>query len=136
MSIYGSPAWYGVLVVLGVLVVALLSKWSGGSATRFPPKFTRDVKSLVTEAARWSAVAEQDTNAMLRVLHATYAVAYLNAARTFADDKDLERISGVRVPELQAQMQTQQQDAIQKVGVKCPSVVPEGAQALYTGWLG
>ena len=127
---------YGVLVLLGVLVIALLSKWSVGGGSRFSPKLARDVKSLVTEAARWSAVSENDGNAMLRVLHATYAVAYVNAARTFADDKNLERMSGVRIQELQTQVQAQQQAAIQKVGTACPGIVPEGAHVLYTGWLG
>lgn len=131
---------YGLLVLLGVLVIALLSRWSGtpgsGSGATGGRGGAAKLRTLVKEAARWSAVAEQDTNGMLRVLHTTYAVAYLNASRNFADDKELEKLSGVRVGELQAQVQAQQQAAIQKVGAACPGVVPQGAQALYTGWLG
>ena len=139
----GGAAWYGVLVLIGVLTVALLSKWSarggaaaGASGARFAPKFARDVKALLTVAARWSAAAAQDSSPMLKVLDATYAVAYVNAARSLADDKELERVSGVRVPELQSQVQAAQTAAIQAVAKLCPSVVPDGAQVLYTGWLG
>ena len=138
----GGAAWYGVLVLIGVLTVALLSKWSarggakGAAGARFAPKFARDVKALLTGAARWSAAAAQDSSPMLKVLDATYAVAYVNAARSLADDKELERVSGVRVPELQSQVQAAQTAAIQSVAKLCPSVVPDGAQVLYTGWLG
>jgi hypothetical protein len=65
-------------------------------------------------------------------------MAYVNAARSLAEDKDLERVSGggVRVEELHAHVQAAQQASIQKIGSVCPEVVPEGAQVLYTGWLG
>ena len=94
------------------------------------------MKQLVQEAARWSAVSEQDSNPLLRVMHATYAMAYVNAARCLADDGDLRRVTGVHVEELHATVQTAQQGSIQKIGSVCPEVVPEGAQVLYTGWLG
>jgi hypothetical protein len=135
MTVEKSPVWYGVIVTLGVLVVALLSKWSGSGTPRYAPKFARDVKALVKESARWSAVAEQDTNLMLRVLHSTYALAYLNAARTLQPDKDLERLSSVKVDEMHAQQQAAQQAALQKVAAAHPTIMPEGANVLYTGWL-
>jgi hypothetical protein len=131
-----SPWWYGIVITLGMLTVALLSKWS--SVQRYPPRVAKGMKQLMQEAARWSAVAEQDSNPLLRVMHATYAMAYVNAARSLAEDKDLERVSGggVRVEELHAHVQAAQQASIQKIGSVCPEVVPEGAQVLYTGWLG
>ena len=129
-----SPWWYGAIITLGVLTVALLSKWS--SVQRYPPRVAKGMKQLLQEAARWSAVSEQDSNALLRVMHATYAMAYVNAARSLAEDSDLQRVTGVRVEELHAHVQTAQQESIQKIGSVCPEVVPEGAQVLYTGWLG
>ena len=129
-----SSWWYGAVITMGMLTVALLSKWS--SVQRYPPRVAKGLKQLVQEAARWSTVSEQDSNALLRVMHATYAMAYVNAARSLAEDNDLQRVTGVHVEELHAHVQTAQQASIQKIGSVCPEVVPEGVQVLYTGWLG
>jgi hypothetical protein len=131
------PAVTGVSVVAAVLAIALLSKWSG-TATQgktFAPKVSKELVTLVKTAARWSAVSEQDSNHMLKLLHATYASAYINAARALASDADLERVSKVRIDELYSQVSAQQQAAIQKVGALAPSLMPEGANVLYTGWI-
>ena len=131
------PLVAGVSVVAAMLGIALLSKWSG-TATQgksFSPKVAKELVTLVKTAARWSAVSDQDSNPMLKLLHATYASAYINAARSLASDADLERVSKVRIDELFSQVGSQQQAAIQKVGTLAPSLMPEGANVLYTGWI-
>jgi hypothetical protein len=124
-------------LVMGVLTcLALLSRASerrGGTA--LTPKASRDVSRILKEAARWSAVSDQDSNALLQLVHATYAVAYVNAARALAQDEELERAAKLKVDELHAQVTGQQQAVIQKLGAKYSGLLPEGANVLYTGWI-
>lgn len=124
-------------VALGVVVgLALLSRASvnrGGKT--LTPKVSRDLSKVVKEAARWSAVSDQDANDLLKLVHATYAVAYVNAARSLAQDEELERAAKVKVDELHSQVTTQQQAVIQKLGAKYPGMLPNGANVLYTGWI-
>jgi len=124
-------------IALGVIVgLAMLSKASvsrGGKT--LTPKVSRDLSKVVKEAARWSAVSDQDANDLLKLVHATYAVAYVNAARSLAQDEELERAANVKVDELHSQVTAQQQGVIQKLGAKYPGMLPDGANVLYTGWI-
>lgn len=129
-------AKYALIVIVVFVFIAALSKWTGPSADApSDAKFSGKMKRLVKEAARWSTVSEQDSNPMMRMLHSTYAVAYVNVARMMADDKDIEKMAHVRIDELTSQVRKRQQQAVQAIGTHCPSVVPEGQYALYTGWL-
>ena len=131
-----SPLLAATVALAAVVGLAMLSKASvrrGGKT--LTPKVSQDLSKIIKEAARWSAVSDQDANDLLKLVHATYAVAYVNAARALAQDEELERAAKVKVDELHAQVTAQQQAAIQKLGAKYPGMLPDGANVLYTGWI-
>ena len=127
------PAGIALGVVVGLAMLSRASASRGGKT--LTPKVSRDLSKVVKEAARWSAVSDQDANDLLKLVHATYAVAYVNAARSLAQDEELERAANVKVDELHSQVTAQQQGVIQKLGAKYPGMLPDGANVLYTGWI-
>ena len=128
-------ARYGLLVILVVLLIAVLSRWSAKPSGKYSPQVAQSVRKMVKEAARWSTVSEQDSNAMLKLLHATYAVAYLNVARTMAGDKDIEALAKVRIDELMNKLKARHQKAIRHFSTLCPNAAPESQYVLHTGWI-
>ncbi len=129
MGIFGGVAChlrYALIIVLVVLVIILLSKWTGNSTTIYHPKLSKGVKNLVKEAGEWGNAAEHDTNALLQLMHATYAIAYLNAARTLASDKEIERLSRVQLDEMTQTLREKQQHVVQKLAGQYPALMPRG----------
>ena len=125
-----------VVILLALALLALLSKWSGDSH-RYPRSVVNKVKSLVQESIRWSATSSQDTNQLLSLMHATYALAYLNVARHLVADQDIVRMVGVQPQELMHELQEKQDGAVQKVCAECPQLQPaSGRFTAHTGWLG
>lgn len=54
-------------------------------------------RELLRQAIHWQDVSLQDTDGILRMQHATRALALLDASRIVASDGDLERCSGIKV---------------------------------------
>ena len=124
------------IVLVVVLLLALLSKWSGDSH-RYPRHIVNKVKSLVQESVRWSVTSTQDSNGILSLMHSTYAIAYLNVARHLVPDKDIVRMVGIQPPELLHDIQEKQNAAIQMICKECPQLQPSsGKFTSQTGWLG
>ena len=124
------------LVVVGVLIlVAFVSKWGGQRHKAYPPNVIKSCKRLVGQAARWGNAAVQDTVPLLKLVHVNYGMAYVRAARTLADDEELQRITQVDVRELYLLLETQQQDIIKEIIKQCPNLQPEGVYAVSTGWI-
>ena len=123
------------IVVAVVVVAALLSKWTASSSPKYSKRFMKQVHNLVKQSQTWHATAKQDGNPIISLLHADYALAYARIARSLAGDKDIERISGVAVDELLFYLEEDQQQAIQALAQKCPSVKPEGMYAVGSGWV-
>lgn len=92
-------------------------------------------RALIKEAAQWSTIAQQDSNPLLALMHATYGMAYLNVARRLHTDRDIEAASNLRVEEFSATLQSNQQTAVQKLLTLCPMSTPAGIASLQTGWL-
>lgn len=130
MALLGSLAChlrYALIIVLVVLAVILLSKWTGSNSTFTTPRISRGVRKLIREAGELNTEAEQDANTMLQLMHASRANAYINAARMLASDKDIERIARVKLDELLQSVQEKQGDVVQRVANQNPSMMPQGS---------
>lgn len=125
---------YAYMVLGAAALIALMSK-AGSSEGSAPPKLASHTKQLVKEAARYSTVSDQDTNLLVKLLHTTYASAYINTARNMASDRQLERLAGVNINELTHLIQDQQQQAVQLIGSQAPHLMPTGNAAIMTGWI-
>lgn len=134
---------YGILVVLAIVAIAVLAKWAapktssvgtGRSVTsRSPPQ--ENVRELVQQASRWQAMAVQDQNPALGLMHASFAVAYANAARVFMTDEDIRNVVGINVQEFYMDLEKTQRAAFQSVSQRCPDAQPGNDYAVVTGWL-
>jgi hypothetical protein len=78
---------WALFAFLGILVLWAMSKPGGASADR-------QVRDLVKSAHMYSATAMQDTNPIFALMHANYARAYLNVARTIGSDAQVELAAG------------------------------------------
>ena len=136
-----SPGWaWGrvALTALGMVVfLALLSKWTFDSGRTYPRYIVRRIRSLIRDAIHWNATSIQDANPLLALVHATYALAYLNTARHMVSDTDIERVMGVQPRELMFELQQNQDRVMQQVAAKCPKLKPPtGTFGVHTGWVG
>ena len=123
-------------VVLIVLFLTLLSKWTFDADKTYPRYTLRRIKSLLRDAVHWNATSMQDGNPLLALIHSTYAIAYLNTARHIVSDKDIERVTGVQPRELMFELQQYNDTLVKKVVTQCPALKPPGGSfAVHTGWV-
>ena len=128
---------YALGVVGGVLVLALLSKWAFQTGKNYPQYILRHIHRLVQEAVRWHRVAKQDANPLIKVVHGTYAVCYMDVARNLVNDDDIVKItSGLQPRELAHEMQQQQAMAVRELAQSCPEVqLEDDKYGVHSGWL-
>lgn len=94
----------------------------------------RALKDLIKSASQWNVRSNQDSNTMISLMNANYAMAYLNVARSVGSDVDIERYTGAAVDELLNDIEASQSAAIQKITLSCPALAPAGLAAAHTGW--
>ena len=90
-------------------------------------------KAMLAQTVKWLSLSSQDKNASTSLQHATYAMAYLNAARHVASDTVLERLSGLDIHKLSRSIDVQQQAKAKDLNKQCPKLktkMPHG-----NGWL-
>ena len=93
-----------------LLLVALISKVMYEDA-RATSSTTSAAVELLQRAIQWREYATQDGNASLRLQHAAMAAAMLEAARSIARERDLERAAGIDVSRLARSMDAQLNEA-------------------------
>lgn len=59
----------------------------------------------------------------------------MNVARTLASDDLIEKWTHSRLDELVKSYQDTQSKAIQNLNQVCPTTMPPGLAAVYTGWI-
>ena len=123
-------------VLMVILLLAILSRASGG-VTRTVPAATVDAATILLRGAnKWAATSDQDGNELVSLINITYAHAYMGALRTLLSDREILQHADVDARELEQEFERKQVDAIARVSVKCPAVRPEGEFAVNAGWLG
>ena len=71
--------------------------------TYIPPRPKVSKESMITlirQAARWAAAAQQDKSPMIALLHANYGAGYLWALKDIASDQDIYNNTGIDVLQL------------------------------------
>ena len=127
-----TPIMAGITTITVTLVIILFSKSSGGVHTAdhgaTTDRETDTVATLTRTAVQWS-VTPDHSSTLLKLLHATYASAFLSAAKTIVgDDTRLHRISGVDVLRLYTEMTLRQQQALGHIQAVAPDVMPRLVQ--------
>ena len=124
-------AWrIAIYVLIGVVIVAILAYFTRSNGTQKTQ--TQLVRRLLQQATRFHTIAQQDQNPLISLMHANYAVAYGNVARSVAEKYHLR---GSDVAETIYFLEETQQQAMQKINRECPQVKLDGMFAVNTGWL-
>lgn len=127
---------YAIGIVLVILALGIVSKFTDSEGKRYSPKFINHIRSLVRYASQWSTIAKQDENALLSLLHINTALSYARIARRLVPSKEIEKIANVNLDELIYLLEEEQLEAMQKVNQLAPELQPDGVFAVHTGWLG
>lgn len=92
---------------------------------------SQKVNKLIRQTARWAAAAEQDENAYIANLHATYALGYLMALREIYTDEVINKLSNVDVRMLETQVTNIMDGAVKKLVNVCPQGQPKNKFLSY-----
>lgn len=78
----------------------------------------KNIKLLLRQTARWAVASEQDKSPMISVLHANYAIGYLQALQDIATEKEINQY--VNFPKFKEILYKIQDNAVKKVVSSCP----------------
>lgn len=81
MGAWACHVRYAVVVILLILVIVFLSKWSGGNNTVVVAGSSESQQDLIRLANEWATKSNEDENPVGSLINASYAVAYLDAAK-------------------------------------------------------
>lgn len=135
-SVLSTIAWVGISNPWAFLAIVFCILWLFSFVKSHDKTDTSAVvKQLVQSSAQWNSSSLQDNSKILALMHANYAMAYMNAARSLASDSQIETWTHARMDELLREQQESQTKAIQSLGNDCPNTMPPGLSAVYTGWI-
>ena len=100
---------YGLALVSVLILLTLLSKWTGSAASR---GCHQKLRSLIRKAAYYSSKSETDNDTVKKVMHSSFALAYVNAARKLYSDSEIEAAADVKLSELLASVRRRHRFAI------------------------
>ena len=115
-------------------MLALLSLSAHSSSSRASLR-SGSLSSLMRQSARYSVLADQDSNALISMLHATYSLAYVNAARKLASDRTLRWLTRIDAGGLANAADAKQQRALAHINQGCPNIAVHSDQLRLAGWL-
>lgn len=106
------------------LVIIIILFCSSSLFFRKNPK-TEMIQILTRQAARWSTAATQDSNPLVKVLHANYGAAYLWALKDIATDDEIKKATNINIIRFRNEIIKIQDDATKKMIKICPDYAPE-----------
>ena len=107
-----------ILFIVMILCIWSINVYNGLSDSQ-------KVNKLIRQTSRWATAADQDTNAYISNLHATYAVGYLMALREIYSDEEISRLSHVNVRKLDTQITQIMDNSVKKLIEVCPEGQPK-----------
>ena len=125
----------GLMVTSIVICIILLSLWTDTNRTRYNRRVISGLREMMRDASRFSAMAKQDNNPLLSLLHTTQAMSYVRAGKNLVGSADLTKLSGMDIEEMGITLDGQEQHALSEVVHAAPSLMPDGNYMVSTGWL-
>ena len=83
---------------------------------------SRAIKDLIKSANQWNARSLQDTNPLIAMMNANYAMAYFNVARSIGSDIDIEKETDESVDALISDLEKSQHSAMMRITGSCPNI--------------
>lgn len=105
------------LVVFAFIILALIASWNMRRSQKYSKEELQNIKSLVLYAAKSAEEAERikQTDPLQALLHANYAVCYVNAAKHMVNEKTIGGLLGADVQELEQYLTLLQQSLLNTV---------------------
>lgn len=123
-----------VAIVLAVVVAVIaFSKWTGNTAGLGSTVEGR-INSLIKEGARYSTMADQDSNALMAIIHSSYAHAYLTASKVMLGNQ-ANSTNYSNVGELANSSKEKQENAIRHLNTQFEDILPDSDAVASTGWI-
>jgi hypothetical protein len=91
-------------------------------------------RELLAQSAEWLRLSEQDGVPLFSYRHASFALAYLNAARLVAPDRELQR-SGTDVHLLHGKLEARLTSLARKISKSCAPSNPGGSKPTAVSWV-
>lgn len=113
----------GILVFVAVLCICILARLFDLRPRQvYPKKILKSIKTLVTEAAQSGELSEKikDSDPLLKIVHAVYGKAYLEAARSMMYDGGLSKLMRYPISDLNDSLQKQYVASVMATKRKCP----------------
>lgn len=101
------------------------------SGTEAAPQKGRE---LLTQSMEWLRLSEQDTVPLFAYSHTAYALAYLNAARLVAPDRELQR-HGTDIHKLSTKLAQRLVELSKKITTQCAGANPKGKRNSGINWI-
>lgn len=103
-----------------VLIINLTNSYTSpkSAITSNPPS---PIRKLLRQTSRWAIASEQDKSPMISVLHANYAVGYLQALQDVAEESEINEY--VDFKKFKATIYQIQDSAVKKIVQKCPQYI-------------
>ena len=107
-----------IIVLIGIVFLSSVNYTN-------PRDMDESINIMVRQAARWSTAAEQDSNAMIAVLHANYGAGYLWALKDIASDDEIEKIANINMRQFTSEIVKVQDNATRRMANLCPKFAPD-----------
>lgn len=119
-----------VALILFLIVVAIASigghksnALNASHKSTVESSLDRSLVILTRQAARWAVAAQQDSNALIGVLHANYAAGYLWAIKDIANGEQVRAATGLDLAEFERHIVGVQDNASRALTSQCPALV-------------
>ncbi len=115
----GSHFAVAIAIVVLLAIVSVLSRWAANDKRRHTTHSAHALRQLVDQAIKWWQRSRQDTDPVLRTMHANYAVAYASAARELGSEDEIRQL-GLHYEPLTRKILDAQGDSIKHLALLCP----------------
>jgi hypothetical protein len=98
------------------------------------PEQTKNIiQSLYTQTARWATASLQDNSPLISVLHANYAVGYVQALQQSFSEREIVEATGRDVRELSRKCVEIQRRATIRLSRMCPGLIDRNELSVIAG---
>jgi hypothetical protein len=125
----------GAIVMASLYAFIWLSKTVRNWKRKYSAEYKEKSKQIVQQAGEHSTVAQQDSNAIIGLMHSSEGIGALQAAKTLMPEQHLVDLTGISVNDLESQLRMQQREAIKAIGSQCPRTKPNANAISVASWL-
>ena len=116
---------YAIVIVMIIIISSTMHSPIAEYYSSISNEKRKHVNALIRQMYRWYIAATQDQNAIIKILHANYAVGYYDALHNIASEEEINKITGLNMQKVGEAVIKQQDDSIIMIAKQCPDVVPK-----------